>query len=551
MTRNMKKIYLLAAAFTMATMTGCSDFLEPDLRSDVPGSEYYDTQAGFESLRNAAYASLRTLYGGDPWLFEGGTDLFASGRNSVNTSALYSQAFSTANDAVKAFYENHYKAIALANEVIYWGGNKEERASAVAEARGLRAFYYLNMVQQFGGVPLVKERQQGVMASAPRASIEETYQFIIDELTALSTSSVLASKSTDGSFNQRAASHYLAKAYLCRGTLKNSQEDLKAAINAANAAGAGQALNTPFATLFSNAGEGNEEVLFYVGYDLKTVNSNTEGNKQQAHFCAYLDGQEKGHKYTSSTLSPTLWMHEVFAENTSNPAQDERYEATFMTELRQSYWDFYDADLKDESPVTYYYCPSWEQDNKDAWRAALPSRADAIIVDMLPTGNNIGNLTTTYEAKMTEDVYGVASFRKFDDTENGKTIFSNTSSMRDIYLARLAETNLIAAEACVLTGDKAGAARYVNIVRDRANATTATESEMNIDYILNERARELAGENCRWTDLARTKKLASLVEAHNPDIAAGQITDKYLLRPIPLAAIELNPALADSQNPQW
>ena len=69
---------------------------------------------------------------------------------------------------------------------------------------------------------------------------------------------------------------------------------------------------------------------------------------------------EAGHRYTSSTLTPTLWMHEVFNTNTDNPAQDERYEGTFMLELRQSYWDYYDEKKKNTSEVIYYYCPSWE-----------------------------------------------------------------------------------------------------------------------------------------------------------------------------------------------
>lgn len=547
----MKKIYLLAAAFSFAALTGCSDFLEQDLKSDVPGADYYGTDKGFGSLSNAAYSSLRTIYGGDPWLFEGGTDLFASGRSSVANCALYGMSFSSADGDVKTFYENHYKAIALANEVIYWGSDDASRAGKVAEARGLRALYYLNLAQQFGGVPLITERTSGLLTSVERATTEGVYDFVIDELKALSSSSALAAKATDGSFNQRAANHYLAKAYLCKGYLTNSNNNFKAAVDAAKAAGAGQTLSTPFATLFSNAGEGNEEVLFYVGYDTKTVDKNTDGNKQQAHFCSYLDGQEKGHKYTSSTLTPTLRMHEVFAANTSNPAQDERYETTFMTELRQSYWDYYDAEKKDVSPVTYYYCPSWEIANVNTWKNTLPSRADATIVEMLPEGNNIGNNKTTYESKMKEDVYGVASFRKFDDTDNGKKVFSQTSSMRDIYLARLGETNLIAAEACIKANDKGNAVTYINIVRNRAKATPAVEADMSIDYILNERARELAGENCRWTDLARTGKLAEYAEEHNPDISAGQITEKFYLRPIPLSAIELNPALEGHQNPNW
>lgn len=547
----MKKIYILAAAFSFAALTGCSDYLDQDLKSDVPGSEYYGTAAGFESLTNAAYSSLRTIYGGDPWLLEGGTDLFASGRNPVNVSNMYTATFTSGNDAVSTFYTDHYKAISLANEVIYWGGSDAARAGRIAEARGLRALYYFNLVQQFGGVPIVKERAGAPLASVERASTEATYEFIIGELTELSTSTSLPDKATDGRFNRRAASHYLAKAYLTRGYQSNSKADFEAAITAAKAAGAGVALTTPFATLFSNAGEENEEVLFYAGYDAKSVDDpKDDGNRQQAHFCPYLDGSEKGHKYTSSTLTPTLWMQDVFKANTDKPAQDERYEATFMTELRKSYWDYY-GDTKDTSPVTYYYCPSWEIENIDAWRNKYPSRANAQVVPMTAQGANINNKVTPYETKMKEDVYGVASFRKFDDTENGKTYFNTSSSMRDVYLARLGETNLIAVEACIKAGDPTGALTYINIIRSRAKATPAVVAEMNIDYLLNERARELAGEYHRWTDLARTGKLTEYVEAHNPDIAKGQIAAKFYLRPIPLEAIELNPALEGHQNEGW
>ena len=98
--------------------------------------------------------------------------------------------------------------------------------------------------------------------------------------------------------------------------------------------------------------------------------------------------------------------------------------------------------------------------------------------------------------------------------------------------------------------DGTNAARYINIVRNRANATLATASEMNIDYILNERARELAGEYHRFADLTRTGKLSEYAKAHNPDINSD-IDSKFNLRPIPLAAMELNPALEGDQNPKW
>lgn len=547
----MKKIYTLAAVLSFAALTGCSSFLDQDLKSNVPGSEFYGTAQGYESLRNAAYSSLRSIYGGDPWLFEGGTDLFATGRTSVNVCNLYSNAYTSANDAVATFYTEHYKAISLANELIYWGNDDATRKNVVAQARGLRALYYLNLVQQFGGVPLIKERVSGILESVERASTLDTYNYIISELESIAGGDDLVAEATDGTFNKRAANHYLAKAYLSRGYISNDKQDFVKAISAAEAAGAGQPLTTEYSTLFSNAGEGNSEVLFSVVYDLTTVEDKESGNKQQAHFGSYLNNASDGHKYTSSTLTPTLWMHEVFNTDTDNPSQDKRYEATFMTELRQSYWDFYDESKKDVSLVKYYYCPSWELDNVDSWRAALPSRADAVVIELLPEGKNYNGVVTSYESKMEEDIFGLPCFRKFDDIENGKDVFSTTSSMRDIYLARLAETNLIAAEACIKSDNLSGALKYVNIVRSRANATLAQESEMNIDYILNERARELAGENHRWADLARTGKLAEYVEKYNPDISTGQITEKFYLRPIPLSAIELNPALKGHQNEGW
>lgn len=532
----MKKIYTLAAVLSFAALTGCSSFLDQDLKSNVPGPEFYGTAQGYESLRNAAYSSLRSIYGGDPWLFEGGTDLFATGRTSVNVCNLYSNAYTSANDAVTTFYTEHYKAISLANELIYWGNDDATRKNVVAQARGLRALYYLNLVQQFGGVPLIKERVSGILESVERVSTLDTYNYIISELESIAGGDDLVAEATDGTFNKRAANHYLAKAYLSRGYISNDKQDFVKAISAAEAAGAGQPLTTEYNTLFSNAGEGNSEVLFSVVYDLATVEDKESGNKQQAHFGSYLNNASDGHKYTSSTLTPTLWMHEVFNIDTDNPSQDKRYEATFMTELRQSYWDFYDESKKDVSPVKYYYCPSWELDNVDSWRAALPSRADAVVIELLPEGKNYNGVVTSYESKMEEDIFGLPCFRKFDDIENGKDVFSTTSSMRDIYLARLAETNLIAAEACIKSDNLSGALKYVNIVRSRANATLAQESEMNIDYILNERARELAGENHRWADLARTGKLAEYVEKYNPDISTGQITEKFYLRPIPLSA---------------
>ncbi len=75
-----------------------------------------------------------------------------------------------------------------------------------------------------------------------------------------------------------------------------------------------------------------------------------------------------------------------------------------------------------------------------------------------------------------------------------------------------------------------------------------------IDYILDERTRELLGENLRWWDLVRTGKLLERVKLYNGD-AKANIQDKHILRPIPLDQINRTttgePYKTDLYFPAW
>src|SRR5690606_3769745 len=120
---------------------------------------------------------------------------------------------------------------------------------------------------------------------------------------------------------------------------------------------------------------------------------------------------------------------------------------------------------------------------------------------------------------------------------------NDEAGRRDFPVIRLAEVYLIAAEAAWRQNNSDVAADYMNVIRTRA-AIPGKEAEMRVDpddidldFILDERARELVGEKHRWYDLKRTGKLLERVRMYNLD-AAPNIKEMHLVRPIPQTQID-------------
>ena len=87
-------------------------------------------------------------------------------------------------------------------------------------------------------------------------------------------------------------------------------------------------------------------------------------------------------------------------------------------------------------------------------------------------------------------------------TSSGSSTFSfSHRAYRDVYALRLAETYLLRAEAYLGAGNIAQAAEDINVVRRRAEAPPVSSAEVDIDYILDERARELHLEENRLLTL--------------------------------------------------
>jgi hypothetical protein len=553
----------------------CSDFLEADNKSNVTSDAYFNTEAGFETLVNFAYAKLKPIYN-NPTLFSSGTDLYHRGRNAMPDAGLQTYKGLTPEDGtVRTFYTNCYMGIQAANCVLYYAKTVDAKEETIAlrssEARFLRALYYFEMVQQFGGVALIKEYVNSIVTDVPRNSTEEVFNFIIEELEALAADNCpLPDSDLTGRVSKQAVNHYLAKTYLTAAwDLGNNDYFSKASTCAEKAIALGSGLNETFKDLWLPANDNkHQEVLFAVQYDRASsiaagVAETGNGNSAQTNFGQYYGGNDQGYKNASSNFIPSEHLMYLFQKG------DTRYEGTFMTELYctdqsnpKTSGDYY-APYKGTTAtdyISYYYPPHYASSSDDivAWRAVDPThRSKTVVIPMASTTVH-SDLTkcTYYEAATTGDaVFGITCVRKFDDPESS---YGNNTCYRDIVLARLSETYLIAAEAYLKAGNQSKADQMVNVVRERAfrgSNVSYSKSNVSIDDILNERALEFIGEQMRWADLRRTKKLVENNVAYNPEMDSaddfvGNDGQQKLYRPIPQNAIDLNNAEI-AQNPGY
>ena len=114
--------------------------------------------------------------------------------------------------------------------------------------------------------------------------------------------------------------------------------------------------------------------------------------------------------------------------------------------------------------------------------------------------------------------------------------------MGDYVWMRIEEMYLIAAEASVRL-NKGDTAKYINVLRTRAGAGTVSESQVDLNYIFDEYARELCGECARWYLLKRNAAFETRLAAYNKR-AAEHFKKEFYLRPIPTKYLDAinNPA---------
>lgn len=569
----MKKIlYSVAlAACCMGTMTSCSDFLDASNKSNVTDKQTFATKEGFNSLVNDAYQHLQNVYAAPLFTscFSAGTDMYADARNKMNEALNTYETLTPENEDITDLYTYLYAGIRAANSVSYYAQtaqvDEKTKGQLVGEARVLAAYEYYLLVNNFGGVPIMKGFLTTAGTGYPKSSAEDVYAYIISELEdVIGKNVLLASTATKGGgrISQETAKAILAKTYLSAAWDLNKQEYFSKAAALADEVIAGRKLTTPFAKLWKADGSGddNEEFLWDVEYDLATANNTTSGGTEwSGYYCNYLGGNEDNIKATTSSYVPTLYALHCFKKG------DQRYDATFMKELPDinkgnaagtGYWTWYkNGESLVGKPVTRYYSAWYETDaDFEAWKAIDPAnRANTYRIPMDSQSKEAQNMDGRdmeyYDNQQL--VYGSSPCKKFDDSKTAKT--EKNTCYRDIHIITLPEMYLVAAEAYLKAGDNPKALARLNEVHQRAGLSALTGT-ITIDDILDENACENFGNEARWMDLRRTQTLVTRCTKYNHEMGdkAAQYIGKKLLRPIPQAAIDANDqlTLAD-QNPGY
>ena len=535
MKNNFKFLFILA---TFVTMLSCEDFLEEDNIANVASATYYPTAAGLEDAVKATYGIMKEYYGPEIGWTMGvfGTDTYQEG---ADGSHKYVNRYDSGHNSAARYFRDtwriFYRGINQANAVVNRSESVEGVSEAlkntrVAEARFLRALYYFVLTRHYGDIHLSLEETEGVEVEANKTSAEEIYkQAIIPDLE-FAISNLPNTQSDYGRATKAAAEFLLAKALMTRsyksfaeGTDASRAETLMS--NVIN--NYGFELQESVLDMWSLDNEVNSEFIWTVQNGKSQVDEGLDGFGHRGHLY-FLMEYDKKPGMTRDTengrpwkrFRPTDYMLSLYDRTI-----DRRYDETFKHVWYSNNPNV--PNLKVGDTALYIPGPGLDKNGIDQ-DAKWTDAAKAGVLHQVYTTGDYNNRT-------------FPSLNKWID--NTRPNRQHTQGQRDYVLMRLADAYLIRAEARLKQGNKSDAAADLNTVRTRA-AWDGKEAEMQITaadvdiyFILEERARELLGENHRWFDLTRTGKLIELVKLHNPT-SSGNIQDHNVLRPIPLDQID-------------
>lgn len=561
----MKTIYYIAlgCAFIVTGVSSCS--LDEQNYSAVTSNNYITSETQYEELVNATYMQLRPLYNSNAvnCMFYG-TDIY-SRTGELNDAQLGLDDYSyidPTNDAILNWWNGNYDIITKANVALDRGEKLDlaeaTRKTRTAELKVLRAYAYFNLVETFGGVPIILHEETTPSFDFKRSTEEELYTQIVNDITEAIQGGGLSEsldKSDFGRVDLAMAYHMLGKVLLTRSYKTYAEQgDLQNAITNLEAVLPTHEMSVSWDALFDTQGGAyqynNSEVIFSIRFSTNSL-YNTGGNSSW-----YQHFKTSNINYWPGLIERTgpYWRCDP-----SFRAGDDYLQS------------FEDADIRNSEKyvVRHLYATSAGEANGHSFAEGdeiiyMPKHAmtDAEKTEYQNEHPSVYLVVnpTEYAQLWAVGIQAVINpfIYKFYDT--GVTQYTGSVSngedaqgTRDIIVFRAAETRLLLAEAYLNAGQSDKALQMVNGIRERANASEL--QSVTLDDILNESGRELFGEANRWMDLKRTGKLFERAYNHNPFVrqhhsSATDIDSHFLVRPVPQSEIERSEYTIE-QNPGY
>jgi starch-binding outer membrane protein, SusD/RagB family len=549
---------IMAGIVMLSIITGCShDLLDEKPPHLITTESLYSSLAGFETGLNGLYASLReerqttTDIEMRAGMFFGGTDNMTSNYKSSRGFNFITQQWGDANNPSEPFYADVfvwlYSIINASNTIINqaeeredidWSGGEsspsENKERVIAEAKAIRAWAYRHLTYGWGDVPLSLNESLGsnIRTDWAREPVANVQRQVISDLL-FAEKQIPVEPTMRGRITKGAIQHYLAEMYLV--------------------------LNKPDSALFWA-----DKVIGTPQYKLIT---DRYGVRKDQPGVAFMDMFYEGNENRDQGNTEALWVWQFAIETIGGSSHvirryhTGRFSDWVISGVR-AIVDTYERGGRGRSRQALtkwavdYYEPSDERGSNHALRKYFilnDATANAPYpADKLPPGYSYGD---TIWLKWNVDITPAKSqipdwpfIRKVEGSDPNNV--GGGDQYNDVIYLRLAETYLIKAEAQLLLNRPEDAASTINIIRRRSNASDVNAADINIDFILDERSRELVlEEHRRWT-LLRTGKWMERVKKYNQN-GGHLVSERDLLFPIPQIVIDANLTNEMPQNPGW